>query len=68
MIRDKVINMLLGHKSLFILLTTLSTLSFTLGESEKKLVSFHKEIKPIFQANCNGCHQPAKMKGDYLIT
>ena len=40
----------------------------TLGDSQTTLVSFHKDIKPIFQANCNGCHQPAKMKGDYLMT
>ena len=38
------------------------------GESSFNEVSFYKEIKPIFQANCNGCHQPAKMKGDYLMT
>ena len=41
---------------------------FTHGENQKALISFHKDIKPIFQANCNGCHQPAKMKGDYLMT
>jgi len=29
-----------------------------------KPVSFHKEVRPLFQANCNGCHQPAKAKGD----
>ena len=40
----------------------------TLGENQKPSISFHKDIKPIFQANCNGCHQPAKMKGDYLMT
>ena len=36
--------------------------------SAEKIISFQKDIKPIFQANCNGCHQPAKMKGDYLMT
>ena len=35
---------------------------------ETQVISYHKEIKPIFQANCNGCHQPAKQKGDYLMT
>jgi len=40
-----------------------------LCEAEKtKKISFHDDIRPIFQANCNGCHQPAKMKGDYLMT
>ena len=33
-----------------------------------KPVSFHKEIRPLFEANCNGCHQPAKAKGDYVMT
>jgi len=38
------------------------------GEGGAKPVSFHKEIRPLFQANCNGCHQPAKRKGDYVMT
>lgn len=33
-----------------------------------KPVSFYKHIRPIFQAQCNGCHQPAKAKGDYVMT
>ncbi|MBI1370267.1 MAG: DUF1549 domain-containing protein [Planctomycetes bacterium] len=31
-------------------------------------VSFHKQIRPILQANCMGCHQPAKAKGKYVMT
>lgn len=31
-------------------------------------VSFYKQIRPIFQAACHGCHQPAKAKGDYIMT
>ncbi len=31
-------------------------------------VSFYSQIRPIFQANCQGCHQPAKAKGDYVMT
>lgn len=30
--------------------------------------SYFKKIRPIFQANCQGCHQPAKAKGDYVMT
>ncbi|MCA1964162.1 MAG: DUF1549 domain-containing protein, partial [Prosthecobacter sp.] len=33
-----------------------------------KPVSFYKQIRPILQANCTGCHQPAKAKGDYVMT
>ena len=31
-------------------------------------ISYHKQIKPIFQANCQGCHQPAKAQGGYVMT
>ena len=31
-------------------------------------VSFTKQIRPILQANCLGCHQPAKARGDYVMT
>jgi WD40 repeat protein/mono/diheme cytochrome c family protein len=33
-----------------------------------KPVSFDKQIRPIFQANCQGCHQPAKAGGGYVMT
>src|SRR5687768_5570905 len=35
---------------------------------EGKPVSYYKQIRPIFQAHCQGCHQPAKAKGDYVMT
>lgn len=38
------------------------------GVDPNKPVSFYKHIRPIFQAQCNGCHQPAKKKGDYIMT
>jgi WD40 repeat protein/mono/diheme cytochrome c family protein len=31
-------------------------------------VSYHKQIRPIFQANCQGCHQPAKAEGGFVMT
>ncbi|HEU5117686.1 MAG TPA: c-type cytochrome domain-containing protein, partial [Isosphaeraceae bacterium] len=31
-------------------------------------VSYVQQIRPIFQANCQGCHQPAKAGGDYVMT
>jgi WD40 repeat protein len=33
-----------------------------------KPVSYFKQIRPIFQAHCQGCHQPAKAKGGYVMT
>ena len=31
-------------------------------------VSFFKDIRPILQAKCQGCHQPAKPEGGYVMT
>jgi WD40 repeat protein len=31
-------------------------------------VSFHKQIRPILQQRCQGCHQPAKARGKLLLT
>ncbi len=31
-------------------------------------VSYYKQIRPIFQAHCQGCHQPAKARGEYVMT
>ncbi len=31
-------------------------------------VSFFKDIRPILQRECTGCHQPAKDKGGYVMT
>ncbi|MGL4461737.1 MAG: hypothetical protein ACRC1K_06245, partial [Planctomycetia bacterium] len=31
-------------------------------------VSYFKQIRPIFQRNCEGCHQPAKSEGGYVMS
>ncbi len=31
-------------------------------------VSFTREVRPLFQQSCVGCHQPAKQQGGYLMT
>src|SRR5262245_58576416 len=31
-------------------------------------VSYYKQIRPIFQAQCQGCHQPSKAGGGYVMT
>ncbi len=33
-----------------------------------KKLSYYKDVRPIFQANCQGCHQPAKSRGGYVMT
>ena len=38
------------------------------SEPSSRKVSYYHEIRPILQANCQGCHQPAKSKGGYVMT
>jgi WD40 repeat protein/mono/diheme cytochrome c family protein len=35
---------------------------------EPAKVSYYKDVRPIFQQHCNGCHQPAKPTGGYVMT
>ena len=37
-------------------------------ESGPRPVSYWNDIRPLMQASCQGCHQPAKAKGDYILT
>src|SRR5215213_1945647 len=37
-------------------------------DDPSKPVSYFKSIRPIFQAQCQGCHQPAKAQGGYVMT
>lgn len=31
-------------------------------------ISYYKHVRPIFQQHCQGCHQPAKAQGGYVMT
>lgn len=50
----------------------LALTGFGLADEAKKPatgpVSFSRQIEPILRANCLGCHQPAKARGDYVMT
>jgi WD40 repeat protein/mono/diheme cytochrome c family protein len=35
---------------------------------EPAVVSYYRDIRPIIQQHCQGCHQPAKPQGDYVMT
>jgi WD40 repeat protein/mono/diheme cytochrome c family protein len=35
---------------------------------EPAKVSYYKDVRPVFQQHCNGCHQPAKPMGGYVMT
>ncbi len=53
---------------LFSLIVLLVTSLCTAVRAADKPVSFHKQIRPIFVANCNACHKPEKLKGDLDMT
>jgi WD40 repeat protein len=38
------------------------------GSPENGPVSYYKDIRRIFQQNCQGCHQPAKPSGGFVMT
>ena len=37
-------------------------------DSATEEVSYFRQIRPIFQDHCKGCHQPAKDSGEYVMT
>jgi WD40 repeat protein len=54
-----------------ILLFSLAPLVLLAAEPEKApgaKVSFYKDVRPIFVQNCQGCHQPARANGEYIMT
>ncbi len=42
--------------------------AFVAAKAPTGPVSYYQDIRPILQANCQGCHQPAKPKGGYVMT
>ncbi|MEQ1852826.1 MAG: c-type cytochrome domain-containing protein [Chthoniobacteraceae bacterium] len=38
------------------------------AEDPNAPVSYYKKVRPVLQAQCQGCHQPAKAKGGYVMT
>ncbi|MEZ6052982.1 MAG: DUF1549 domain-containing protein [Planctomycetaceae bacterium] len=53
------------------LLVCLLAVSLSVAQAEEAVsqpVSYYEQIRPIFQAHCQGCHQPAKSNGDYVMT
>lgn len=37
-------------------------------KKEAKDISYYKDVRRIFQQHCQGCHQPAKPQGGYVMT
>ena len=48
--------------------TILSGSALAAEEAADRPVSYWNDIRPLLQASCQGCHQPAKAKGDYILT
>src|SRR5439155_9965332 len=36
--------------------------------AESATVSYYRDIRPLFAQHCQGCHQPAKASGGYVMT
>lgn len=55
----------------FSVFTLLIGVQFSHADDQDKTagpVSYYNQIRPIFQSKCQGCHQPAKRGGDYVMT
>ncbi|MBI3412337.1 MAG: PD40 domain-containing protein [Planctomycetes bacterium] len=37
-------------------------------DKEPDTVSYYKDVRPILQQHCQGCHQPAKAQGGFVMT
>src|SRR5712691_11513705 len=37
-------------------------------DKEPEHVSYYRQVRPIFQQHCQGCHQPAKDQGGFVMT
>ena len=54
--------------TLLLTLVSLPTSAVLSDDATESAVSYYEQIRPIFQANCQGCHQPAKSNGAYVMT
>lgn len=52
----------------FFLLTSLSAFAAEEPKGLPEVVSYYEHVRPVFQAKCQGCHQPAKSKSEYIMT
>lgn len=52
----------------FAVLNLLADESKKADDEKPNLPSYYSDVRPILQANCQGCHQPAKAGGEYVMT
>ena len=48
--------------------SSFALLSVATAHAQDGKVSFYKDVRPILTQNCQGCHQPAKAQGGYVMT
>ena len=63
MIQQKILGRLLPS-----LLLVSMPFGATADDSPAVRLSYFRDVRPIFQAHCQGCHQPAKRGGGYAMT
>ncbi|MCR9292805.1 MAG: DUF1549 domain-containing protein [bacterium] len=50
------------------LLNSIRAAEDTPHAASENSISYSEQIEPIFRTHCQGCHQPAKAQGDYVMT
>jgi hypothetical protein len=56
------------QRLLTVLALSIGPLSGALAQGGAPPVSYHREIRPILQKRCQGCHQPASQGGKLVVT
>ena len=54
--------------SAFLLVPSFAIADDAKGNAPPDVVSFTKDVRPILNQYCQGCHQPAKAQGAYVLT
>src|SRR5437016_14122514 len=54
--------------SVWLPLAALAATKMTSERTTVKPISYTRDVRPIFQAHCLGCHQPAKKSGGVDLT
>jgi WD40 repeat protein len=50
------------------LLASVTAAEEPMADATDAPVSYFKQVRPILQTHCQGCHQPAKQGGEYVMT
>jgi WD40 repeat protein len=56
------------HKWIIISALLAAVAAVAVRADEGGPVSYYRELRPVFQARCQGCHQPAKPSGEFVMT